>query len=117
MKDTLWCIKQWDNWTRWKNSLSSDGQFPAIPFPITSLKREELAKYLEVFIIEVQKKNGSEYVPDTLYHIVCGIMWHLREAGDESIDFFKNDVFADFGRRNEDLEQKALAPALERLIS
>ena len=81
VKDTLWCIKQWDNRTRWKNSLSSDGQFPAIPFPITSLKREELAKYLKVFIIEVRKKNGSEYVPDTLYHIVCGIMRHLREGG------------------------------------
>ena len=44
----------------------------------------------------MRKKNRSEYVSDTSYHIVCGIMRHLREAGDESIDFFKNDAFADF---------------------
>ena len=43
-------------------------------------------------MLEVRKKNGFEYIPDTLYHIVCGIMRHLRESGDASIDFFKNDI-------------------------
>ena len=54
-----------------------------------------------------EKKNGSEYIPDTLYHIVCGIMRHLRESGDASIDFFKNDIFANL-RRTLDGEMKRL---------
>ena len=89
LKDTLWCINQWNSWTRWKNSLTSDGQFLAIPSPITSLTREQLAEFLEKFVLEVRKKDGSEYVPETLYHIVCGIMRHLKDEGDTSINFLK----------------------------
>ena len=79
-KDTTWCVHQWDNWARWKNSLVSVGQFPAIP-SITSLSREALAANLETFVLEVRNKNGAEYSAETLYRIVCGLMRHLRESG------------------------------------
>ncbi len=93
-QDTTWCVNQWENWTRWKNSLTSIGQFEAIPSsPITSLSRETLAKYMAMFTLEVRKKDGSEYIPG---NIICGLMRHLRACGDVSIDFFKNGVFADF---------------------
>ena len=42
----------------------------------------------------MKKKNGPEYIRDTLYHIVCGIIRHLKRSGDASIYFFKNDIFA-----------------------
>ena len=72
-----------------------------------SLSREELAKSMEMFVLEVRKKDGTEYVPSTLYHMVCGIMRHLRASGDISIDFFKNDEFIDF-RSTLDGEMKRL---------
>ena len=56
-KDTAWFVNQWDNWARWKNSLLSDGQFSAIPAPITSLSREEVVKFMEMFVLVVQKKK------------------------------------------------------------
>ena len=48
------------------------------------------------FIPEVRKKNGEEYPPNTLHHLVCGIMRFLRQSGKPQLDFFKDDVFAGF---------------------
>ena len=51
---------------------------------------------IEVFVLEIRKKDGSEYVPNTLHHIVAGIMRHIRLEGNPSIDFFKDAEFANF---------------------
>ena len=59
-------------------------------------------------MLEVRKVDGTEYVPNTLYHIICGLMCHLRSCGDVGIDFFKNDVFTNF-RLTLDGEMKRLA--------
>ena len=57
--------------------------------------------------VRKKKKNRSEYILDTLCHIVRGIMRHLRESGDASIDFFKNNIFANL-RHTLDGEMKRL---------
>ena len=53
------------------------------------------------------KKDGSCYLPDTLHHIVCGIMRYLRQNGQADIDFFKDGGFASF-RQTLDAEMKRL---------
>ena len=60
--------------------------------------------------MEVRKKDGSEYPHNTLHHLVCGIMCHLRISGQPSLDFFKVPNFTDF-RTSLDAEMKRLQGA------
>ncbi len=66
-----------------------------------------MSHWLERFTLEVRKVNGTEYQPNTLYHIVCGIMRHLRNQRQADIDFFKDPEFAGL-RRTLDAEMKRL---------
>ena len=56
----------------------------------------EMQLRLSQFIGEVRKRDGSVYPPNTLHHIVCGLMRHLRWNGRPDIDFFKDPQFAGF---------------------
>ena len=57
--------------------------------------------------MEMRKANGEEYQPNTLHHIICGIMRYLRVNVREGIDFFKDQEFASF-RKVMDAEMKRL---------
>ena len=67
-----------------------------------------LEHWLIRFVLEIRSKKGSEYTPNTLRHVVCGIMRHLCMRHD--IDFFKDPEFADF-RSSLDAEMKRLQAA------
>ena len=70
----------------------------------------DLANYLSHFTFEVRKKDGSEFPPDSLHHIVSGIQRYIRWNGNPSIDVFKDGEFADF-RMCLDSEMKRLQKA------
>lgn len=56
-----------------------------------------LQYWLNRFVLEIRKKaDGTEYPPETLHHICCGIMRYLRQNGRPEIDFFKNASFSGF---------------------
>ena len=55
-----------------------------------------LSHWITKFVLEVRKVNGGEYQPNTLYHIVCGIMHHVRNTLNANIDFFKDPESAGF---------------------
>ena len=77
---------------------------------LTELQPTELQQWLTYFILELRKKDGSEFTPDTLHHICCGIMRHLRWKGQPAVDFFKDPEFADFSH-SLDAEMKRLQAA------
>jgi hypothetical protein len=59
----------------------------AIP-AIDELDLPILASYLSNFILEVRKKNGDEFPPNSLHHnIVSGLQRHLRFNGKPAVDF------------------------------
>ena len=106
-KDTAWCISLWEQWRKARNSRSKE----QVPADICTLATSQLLQYwLSRFVLEVRKKDGQEYPPDTLYHIVCGIMRFLRQNGKPEIDFFKERLYADF-RTTLDAEMKRLKQA------
>ena len=41
------------------------------------------------------KKDGTEYPPNTLYHIVYGLMRHLHQNSMPNVDFFKEKAYTD----------------------
>ncbi len=55
----------------------------------------------------MRKKDGAEFPPNTLHHIVCGLMRHLRWNGHPKIVFFADHDFADF-KKSLDAEMKRL---------
>ena len=62
------------------------------------------------FVMEIRKKNGKPYPPETLYHIVCGILRFVRSNGKPEIDFFNDKGFAEF-KTVLDAEMKKLKAA------
>ena len=73
---------------------------------ITAIPKEKLGYFMELFVIEIRKKDGSEYTSTTLHHLVAGSMCHLRKA-DVKIDFFQDEEFEKF-RKTLDSEMKRI---------
>ena len=105
-KDTLWCIRLWNEWTKERNNRIEE----QIPLDITTLSPTVLQRSLSRFVLEVRKKDGTPYPLDSLYHLVCGIMRFIRQNGKPEIDFFKEATYAEF-RATLDAELKRLKQA------
>ena len=63
-KDTTWCIKIWRDWAEQRSSVQD----------ITSVTLTELQQLLSKFTLEVRKVTGEPYPPNTLHHIICGLL-------------------------------------------
>ena len=98
-QDTKFCINIWDEWSKHRTGTRI--------LPLTEVTNAEMQYRLSQFIGEVRKRDGSVYPPNTLHHIVCGVMRYLRWNGRPDIDFFKDPQFAGF-RASLDAEMKLL---------
>ena len=102
-QDTKWCVNIWNLWREQRNP--SNG----IPPVIDAQNLEALPQWLSRFILEVRKRTGDPYPPETLYHIVCGLVRHIK-IGRADVDFFNDKIFADC-RTILDSEMKRLRKA------
>ena len=92
-KDTKYCVSMWDEWVVAR--AKSTGTI--IPY-LKDISIPELNHWMCYFILEVRKKDGTEFPPNTLHHICCGILRYLRISG-INVDIFKDKEFIKF--RNE----------------
>ena len=99
--DTKYCIGMWNDWRQHK--LLDGSIIPAVD----EVDSPTLANLLSHFILEVRKRNGDEFPPNYLHHIVCGIQRYLRMNGQPAINFFNDPAFALF-KMNLDAEMKRL---------
>ena len=67
---------------------------------------KQLNEWLCNFVLEIRRKDGNEYPPNTLYSVCCGILRHVRSYLPE-INFFNQPDFDAF-RRTLDGEMKRL---------
>ena len=104
-KDNKYCYTLWEDWIL--HRAKSTGEI--IP-SLRNITVEELQYWLCAFILEVRKKDGNMFVPNTLHHICCGIMRYLRINGMPTIDIFKDPGFSQF-RMVLDAEMKRLQSA------
>lgn len=102
LDDMRYCVGIWNEW-RYHREINDGVVIPAID----ELDLPDLASFLSHFILEIRKKNGDEFPPNSLHHIVSGLQRHLRFNGKPAIDFFNDSIFADF-RMNLDAEMKRL---------
>ena len=101
-QDTDYCMRLWSEWRAHHQKVAH----VSIP-PITEQSQSELQHWLSRFILEVRRKDGSEFPANTLHHVVCGIMRYLRWNGKPGLDFFKDADFDKF-RYSLDAEMKRL---------
>ena len=78
---------------------------PPIP-PLLTMADPEMLYWMTHFILEVRKRNGEPYPPNSLYPIIAGVMCHIRHTG-RAIDCFKDASFCQF-RVSLDAELKRL---------
>ena len=63
-QDTQYCIRLWEEWCQHRQSNLG----VSIP-QLTELQPTELQQWLSYFILELHKKDGSKFTPDSLHHI------------------------------------------------
>ena len=80
-RDNKYCYNLWNDWV--SHRANSTGE--VIPL-LHNITVKELQHWLCAFVLEVQKKDGNAFVPNTLHHICCGIMRYLRTNGLPHID-------------------------------
>lgn len=84
-KDTEYCVQVWKAWRESRNDSGHD-----VP-PILAMNSDVMAYWLTRFVLEVRRVDGCEYPLNTLHHIVCGLMWHVRTNSNPRIDFFRDN--------------------------
>ena len=95
----------WNEWKAHRNSLATT-DLEAVP-DIAQLDCKTLQYWLSHFVLEVRKKDGSIHPANTLHHLCCGVMRHLREYGRHELDIIKDPSFAEF-RATLDTEMKRI---------
>ena len=89
--DTKFCVKLWEDWKSHTEQATNVtiGQ-------ITQLSTADLQHWMSKFVLEIRKRDGSEYPPNSLYHISAGNMCYLHWNGEPSIKFFCGSEFTLF---------------------
>ncbi len=87
----MYCIRLWEEWCKYQLQTCGD-HIPSISKPSSC----ELQHWLTRFVLEVRKKDGSEFPPNSLHHLCSGIVRYLHGNGHPSIDVFKDAEFAQF---------------------
>ena len=52
--------------------------------------------WLPKFVLEVCRRDGQPYSPETLYHICCGLLRLLKDADRAEVNILSNPVFCRF---------------------
>ena len=60
---------------------------------------------------KIQKKGD---IPLTIYHIICGLMRHLRESSNPTVDLLKEDVFVNFWKNWAETKKEQTRPDYTR---
>ena len=106
-----WTLSLWKDWVKYRNSRPEtflEGE--QIPEDISQLSNARLDFWLQRFIVEIRRKDGTPYPPNTLTQIVAGLQRHLRNVcTGRQFNFFKDNDndFVEF-RKTLDAKMKEL---------
>ncbi|XP_048750403.2 uncharacterized protein LOC125662277 [Ostrea edulis] len=90
-----WSYGVWTAWVRYRNTrpettLESGGS--NIPEDICQLSNESLNFWLQRFVVEIRRQDGTNYPPNTLTQIISGLQRYLRNnCTGRIINFFKDN--------------------------
>ena len=102
LDDTKYCFKLFEDWRKQRQEATG-----GVIGNLCTLPDSQIQHWMSRFILEVRKRDGNVYTPNTLHHITAGVMRHLRWNGRPDIDFFRDSQYSDF-RQSLDAEMKRL---------
>ena len=103
-KNTNWGVNVWKDWSKYREQTCSAPE--EHPPHILTCQVSELNNWLCRFVLEVRRKDGKPYPPNTLHQLCCAILRYVRGVNPD-VDFFQNPEFAPF-RKTLDAEMKRL---------
>ena len=112
-KDTAWSFKVYTDWMNARNETSrkcekKDDDWGIVPPLSASLENHVLDYWLQRFVVEVRRRDGSPYPAVTLKHLCAGLQRHMREVFHRpDVCFFEGSDFWDF-RKTLDARMKEL---------
>ena len=112
-KSNNWAVGLWKEWAENRNTKIQTTVEPGYPIPTTIGgfdKDYSLMDYwLQRFILEIRRKDGNPYPPNTLVQITSALQRYLRTDCDINVNFYKDDdpTFAGF-RKTLDARMKDL---------
>jgi len=62
-EDTKYCVRIWDSWSEFQSGSTS-----CVIKPSVELSNSELQYWLTRFVLEVRKKDGTDYPANSLHH-------------------------------------------------
>ena len=74
-RDTQWFINAWRDWSLQKDKIV--GLLESTPI---AMLKTTLSHWLKLFVPEVRTKEGNECVPNTLHHLLCGVLQYVRST-------------------------------------
>ena len=109
-RNTKWSVELFNKWRASRENVPC----------MKEMNAEMLNYWLQRFVLEVRKQDGSEYPPRTLYYIACGLLRHLRDENIHDMNFLDehDHRFAVFRRvldaRMKELLSKGLGTKLRQ---
>ena len=69
-KNTNWAVNVWNEWAEYRKR---QDPLNCPPYLLT-MQRCELNDWLSRFVLEVRRKDGKFYPPNTLHQLCCGVL-------------------------------------------
>ena len=66
-------------WCAFRNAVVKEEK---VPENIEAIDNEQLQYWMNRFVLEVRKKDGAEYAPNTLHHLCCGLYYDTSDNVD-----------------------------------
>ena len=110
-QQTKWCVANWEEWHSFRLAKAKDDAEK--PPKLEVMDYRQLDYWISCFIVEVRRKDGSNYIGETLYNMVCGLQRHLWSIRpDFTVDFLSGVEFRGLrgvlDAKMKDLKQKGI---------
>ena len=73
LRDTKYCLQVWKEWRK-HHQESTNSNIPEV----CELTPGDMNHWFQYFVLEIRKKDSTEYPPNSLLHICLGFFRHLR---------------------------------------
>ena len=84
---TDWGIRVWNEWaTSRLTTIAGDHGIAPLTTPLLEMSHVNLAYWMGKFVLEVRKKDGSEYPPKSLYALICCFKCLFEQNGAHNVN-------------------------------
>ena len=94
-----WVANVWCDWVRYRLQIpcvEKEEKQHQLSEDFCKMSTKAMNFWLAKFVLEVRRKDGKAYSPETLYQICCGLLRLLKEADRAEVNILANPMFVCF---------------------